>query len=54
MTTAVAPSGGAVQVDDIYSGALKGERYLSVAVLVGDLTIVQPGAYAELQFRVSI
>ena len=51
MTTAVAPSWGAVQIDDQYSGALKGERYLTVAVLVGDLTIVQPGAYAELQFR---
>ena len=54
MTTAVSPTWGSVQIDDQYSGALKGERYLSVAVLVGDLTIVQPGAYAELQFRVSI
>ena len=54
MTTAVSPTWGSIQIDDQYSGALKGERYLSVAVLVGDLTIVQPGAYAELQFRVSI
>ena len=54
MTTAVSPSWGSIQIDDQYSGALKGERYLTVAVLVGDLTLVQPGAYAELQFRVSI
>ena len=32
MTTAVSPTWGSIQIDDQYSGALKGERYLSVAV----------------------
>ena len=52
--TAVAPTWGSVSVDDFYSGAIKGERYLTVAVLVGDLVLVQPDAYTEVAFRVSI
>ena len=54
MRTAVCPvwSRG-VAVDDIYSGSAKGERYYTVSVLIGDVIVVQSGAYSELAFRVS-
>ena len=52
--TAVSPSWGSVQIDDQFSGASKGERAITLAVLVGDLVLVQPDAYAEVAFRVSI
>ena len=54
MRTAVCPHWGYVSIDDIYSGARKGERYFTVSVLVGDVILVQPGAYAQTSFRVSI
>ena len=50
---AVAPHWGYVSVDDIYSGARKGERRYVLSVLVGDLILVQPDAYAQISFRVS-
>ena len=53
MRTAVAPTWGSLSVDDIYSGARKGERYFTVSALVGDVLIVQSGAYSEVAFRVS-
>ena len=54
MRTAVAPiwSNG-ISIDDIYSGARKGERYFTVSTLVGDVMLVQPGAYSQIAFRVS-
>jgi len=51
MRTAVMPTWGSIAVDDIYSGAAKGERYLTLSTLVGDCIIVQPGAYAELSYH---
>ena len=54
MRTAVCPHWGTVAIDDIYSGALKGERYFTVSVLIGDVILVQPDAYAEVAFRVSV
>lgn len=51
--TAVAPHWGYVAIDDIYTGARKGERRFVVSVLVGDLILVQPAAYAQVSFRVS-
>ena len=54
MRTAVCPHYGYIQVDDIYTGARKGERYFTVSVLVGDVILVQPGAYAQVAFRVSV
>ena len=53
MRTAVCPHWGTISIDDIYSGALKGERYFTVSVLIGDVIVVQPSAYAEVAFRVS-
>ena len=53
MRTAVCPTWGSIGIDDIYSGSRKGERYYSLAVLVGDVLIVQPGAYLQVAYRVS-
>ncbi len=54
MRTAVAPTWGSISVDDIYSGARKGQRFFTVSAIVGDVLIVQPGAYAQVAFRVSV
>ncbi|MYE06627.1 MAG: hypothetical protein F4Y04_05305 [Chloroflexi bacterium] len=51
--TALVPHWGYVAIDDPYSGRLKGERFFTVSVLVGDLILVQPSAYAQVAFRVS-
>ena len=54
MRTAVSPTWGEISIDDIYSGARKGERYFTVSAIVGDVLIVQSGAYAQVAFRVSV
>ena len=51
--TAVCPHWGEIGIDDVYSGSIKGERYFTVHVLLGDVILVQPDAYAEVSFRVS-
>ena len=53
MRTAVIPHWGYLSVDDIYTGARKGERRYVVSVLVGDVLLVQPDAYAAARFKVS-
>lgn len=54
MRTAVCPVWyGSVSIDDIYTGARKGERYFTLSVLLGDVILVQPDAYAQVAFRVS-
>ena len=53
MRTAACPTWGSIGVDDIFSGALKGERYFTLSVLVGDVILVQPDAYKQIAFRVS-
>ena len=53
MRTAVCPHWAEVTIDDIYTGARKGERYFTLSALVGDVLIVQPGAYQQIAFRVS-
>ena len=53
MRTAVAPTWGYISVDDIYTGARKAERRYVLSVLVGDVILVQPDAYAQVSFRVS-
>ena len=54
MRTAVCPHWGFFSVDDIYSGALKGQRRFVISTLVGDVILVQPSAYAQVAFRVSV
>ena len=53
MRTAVCPHWGEVSIDDIYSGSAKAERYVTMHVLLGDVILVQPDAYAQVAFRVS-
>ena len=51
MRTAVCPHWNAVSIDDIYSGSAKGERYFTMHVLLGDVILVQPAAYAQVAFK---
>ena len=54
MRTAVCPVWNEVGIDDIYSGSAKGERYFTLHVLLGDVIVTQPDAYAQVRLRVSI
>ena len=51
MRTAVCPHWNEVSIDDIASGSAKGERYFTMHVLLGDVILVQPDAYAQIAFR---
>ena len=52
MRTAVCPVWfGSISVDDIFTGARKGERYFTLSVLLGDVILVQPDAYAQVSYR---
>ena len=53
MRTAVCPHWNEVSIDDIYSGSASGTRHFTMHVLLGDVILVQPDAYAETSFRVS-
>ena len=53
LRTAVAPQWGYLSVDDIYSGARRGQRFFTISVLIGDVILTQPDAYAQVAFRVS-
>ena len=53
MRTAVCPHWGLINIDDIYSGAASGVRSFTMHVLLGDVILVQPDAYAQVKFRVS-
>ena len=54
MRTAVCPVwADSIGIDDVYSGSAKGERYVTFHVLLGDILIVQAGAYAQVQFQTS-
>ena len=47
----VCPHWGYLSVDDIYSRAGEGERIFVVSILVGDVILVQPDAYAQVAFQ---
>ena len=53
MRTAVLPHWGEISIDDIYSGAASGVRSFTMHVLLGDVILVQPDAYAQVAFRVT-
>ncbi len=53
MRTAVCPHWNEIGIDDIYTGSAKGERYFTLHVLLGDVILVQPDAYARVSYRVS-
>ena len=52
--TAVCPHWNEIGIDDIYTGSVKAERYFTFHVLLGDVILIQPDAYAQVAFRVSI
>ena len=54
MRTAVCPHWGEVGIDDVYSGSARAERYFTLHVLLGDVILVQPDAYAEVSFRTAV
>ena len=51
--TAVMPAWNSMAIEDPYTGAGRAERYFTMAALVGDVVVVNAGAYAELEFQVS-
>ena len=53
MRTAVCPHWNRVSIDDIYSGSASGERYFTMHVLLGDVILVQPDAYAQVAFKIA-
>ena len=53
MRTAVCPHWNIIDIDDIFSGSAQGERYFTMHVLLGDIIIVQPNAYAQVAFQVA-
>ena len=53
MRTAVCPHWNEVSIDDIYSGSARGEQAFTMHVLLGDVILVQPDAYAQVAFKVS-
>ena len=55
MRTAVCPVWfGSISVDDIFTGARKGERYFTLSVLLGDVILVQPDAYSQVSYRTAV
>ena len=53
MRTAVCPHWAEISIDDIYSGSASGERFFTLHVLLGDVILVQPAAYAQVAFKVA-
>ena len=53
MRTAVCPHWNEISIDDIYTGSAQGERFLTFHVLLGDVIVVQPGAYAQVAFKLA-
>ena len=53
MRTAVCPHWNEIAIDDIYSGSASGERFFTMHVLLGDVILVQPDAYAQVAFKVA-
>ena len=53
MRTAVCPHWNQISIDDIYTGSAHGERFFTMHVLLGDVILVQPDAYAQIAYRVA-
>ena len=53
MRTAVCPHWNEISIDDIYSASASGERFFTMHVLLGDVILVQPDAYAQVAFKVA-
>lgn len=53
LRTAVAPTWGYMSIDDVYTRSPAAVRRYTVSVLIGDVLLVQRGAYAEVAHKVS-
>ena len=53
MRTAVCAHWNEVGIDDVFSGSASGERFFTIHVLLGDVILVQPDAYAQISFKVA-
>ena len=53
MRTAVCPHWNEISIDDIYSGSASGTRHFTVHVLLGDVVLVQPSAYAQVAYQLA-
>jgi len=53
LMTSVCAHWGSISIDDPYSNSAKGQKNLSIHVLVSDLQIVQAGAYSEVEYKVA-
>ena len=53
MRTAVCPHWNEISIDDIYSGSGSGERFFTMHVLLGDVILTQPDAYAQIAFQLA-
>lgn len=52
-TKAVCPHWGRVEIDDIYTDSASGIRHFTAHVILGDVIIVQPSAYAKLRIWIA-
>ena len=53
MRTAVCPHWNVLGIDDIYTGSASGTRHFTMHVLLGDVILVQPDAYAQIAFQLA-
>ena len=53
LRTAVCPHWNMIGIDDIYSGSASGTRHFTMHVLLGDVILVQPDAYAQIAFQLA-
>ncbi|MYC99172.1 MAG: hypothetical protein F4X13_07875 [Gammaproteobacteria bacterium] len=53
MRTAVSPHWGRLAITDVYTGSARAETAVSFHVLVGDVLVVQPSAYSQVEYKVS-
>ena len=51
--TAVCPHWGQISIDDIFSESASGTRHFTAHVLLGDVILVQPDAYAQVAFKLA-
>ena len=53
MRTAVCAHWNSIGIDDIFSGSGSGERFFTLHVLLSDVILVQPDAYAQIAFQLA-
>ena len=53
MRTAICPHWNEISIDDIFSGSASATRHFTMHVLLGDVILVQPAAYAQIAFQLA-